>query len=202
MTDASGQLWQRIGAARDDARQVGAFGLILYSRADVYLRKLLDDTDYVAALDAVSGTRWTVFYARVGQHAGPVAGGPVRPHKLQESPDRTEHEPADALLDAFGLQPQDVPCLLVFVPLDDDEAYVRHLRLQGASLEEAYASLREAIGTITEVFEDVAPAHARDAQGLVAALDLRLINDRHRRLAARMLSLLQWLRSFMPRLPG
>lgn len=195
-------LWQRIGAARNDATQVGAFGLILYSRADVYLRKLLDDGDYVAALDAVSGTRWTVFYSRVGSHAGPVAGGPVRPHYLQESPDRPEQEPSDALLDAFGLQPQDVPCLLVFVPLDDDQAYVRHLRLQAGSLEDAFASLREAIGTLTEVFDDIDAAHVHDAQGLIAALDLRLVNDRHRRLAARMLKLVQWLRSFMPRLPG
>ncbi|MCR5867243.1 MAG: hypothetical protein ACK4PH_10800 [Aquincola tertiaricarbonis] len=195
-------LWQRIGAARSDASQVAAFGLILYSRADVHLRKLLDDPDYVAALDAVSGFRWTVFYARVGSHAGPVAGGPVQPRRLQESPDRPEQEPSDALLEAFGLQPRDVPCLLVFVPLDDDQAVVRHLRLQADSLEQAFTSLREAIGTITEVFDDIAPAHLQDAEGLVAALDLRLVNDRHRRLAGRMLSLVRWLRSFMPRLPG
>ena len=207
---ADATLWQRIGAARDDAAQVAAFGLVLYSRADVYLRKVLDDTDHTAALDALSGPRWTVYFSRIGVNppltglasaAPAIRAADIVQQRLRESPNRAEQEPTASLLQALDLELDDLPCLLVFVPLDEDRAAVRQWPLDADSLEQAATSLRTAISEVTQVFERIALDNLKQPEGLLAALDLHRTAARQRRFLGRVLSILKLLRPYMPRLP-
>jgi len=180
---------------------VCAYGLLLYSPADVHIRQILDQDKYCDALDTLSGPRWTIFFARVPvyensdsldrppyssrakREAETRSLGDERPREqsqqqqmqqMQKQVDQWEYSSLPTLMASLGLTDRltALPQLLVVVPTDDEEAYVRALHISARSSDEAFQSLRDIIVSATRVFEGIAPENLKNADGVIAAFDL------------------------------
>jgi hypothetical protein len=202
---------------------VCAYGILLYGPADVYIRQIIDNDNYCDALDAVSGSRWTIFFARVptfqdehwhdakryvspGQYRALTIeetkghAPKVQEQQRQEQMQQMQQQQSDwagiggaqALLRSLGLDDSltSLPQLLVVVPIDSNDAYVRALQLKADTADEAYQSLRRTLLSIGQVFEGIASenlkARGQGLQGrksrftavLLRQADLRLVSCR------------------------
>jgi hypothetical protein len=169
----------------------------------------LDQDVYCDALDAASGPRWTIFFARVPTSPGDewydvphyrsrlqqcaVSAQMIQerePKREKQQEQQMQHQmqqmqqplwydgagitDAQELLRTLGLSDSltSLPQLLIVVPIDSEDAYVRALPLNARTADDAYQSLRQTLLSITQVFEDISPENLKNAEGVIAAFDL------------------------------
>ena len=154
--------------------QVSAFGMILYTDSHPHIKKVLADDDYWKSLDDISGPKWPIFSIR-------PKPGEYRMPKLPDGsmgfmkPIWAEPNENKLLLDKFGLEStEDFPALVVYCVAADQELLVQSLKLEGESVETAYASLAEAVKVCTRAIEGIAAHNHDNAAGISAALELHI----------------------------
>ena len=123
---------------------VDAFGVLLFDDTHANIVKILYDSTYWNALDAVSGDRWQIFATTSPAQAG--RGGTL---KRLTSIDRPPNDNR-LLLEDFGMSSLDeLPCLVIFAQDVDGETLRVRMRLNDDTLDSAFRSLRETIGVAT-----------------------------------------------------
>ena len=174
--------------------QASAFGVVLLTDRHANLRKVLNDDDYCKALHDISGSRWTVFVARAKPGRTEIPSFPPGTIGMMYMRWVEPRENAE-LIAALGLNStQSLPCLVVLFPDEDGNALTHIVRLDDKTLEEAFASLKDSIGAVTEAIDGVLPENLKNAEGIHAAVALRLESVRHWRFVKKALPFLVWVR--------
>jgi hypothetical protein len=162
---------------------VNAFGVILFEDRHAHIVKVLTDRHYWAALDQISGDRWYIFATTgVTDRSAPSTARDdddlvFRYMVAIESAPSANRE----ALEAFGLEAEsDLPCLLVFGIDESGEIFQILVSLDGteASLDAAFAALRDAITVATTSIENIAAANFKNTEGVFASLDLAVSSRR------------------------
>ena len=105
-------------------------------------------------------------------------------------------EPAEnrALLEQLGLDSTKRPYLAICSLVDDEQILVHTIELNDDSVEDAHASLKEALDAATRAIEDVAPRNLKSAEGVHAAIDLTVTDLKQRRSIKKAVPLLKILK--------
>jgi len=167
-------LFERIGKFQLEPRLASAYGVVLYTEAHPFVHKLVADNVYCKALNAISGDRWVLFASRAkaGRFGYPKFG-----------PDQMGmmvmmwHEPAEnrQLLEELQIEStENLPCLLVLFPDSNGEAFVHTIKIEGKSEAETFESLSQSVKAITQAIKDVSDDNLKNAEGVHAAVGLRL----------------------------
>lgn len=174
--------------------QASAFGVVLLTDSHANLRKVLDDDDYCKALNEISGPKWTVFAARAKQGRTEMPKFPAGTIGVMYMRWVEPQENAE-LIAALGLKStQNLPCLVVLFPDEEGSALTHAIRLNDNTPEDAFASLKEAIASVTEAIEGVLPENLKNSEGVHAAVALRLESVRQWQFVRKALPFLVWIR--------
>ncbi len=205
-------VFRAISATRGDPSLVCAYGVVLYTARDLELRKLLDDTKVIDALDALSGARWVLFLGQLkpGARQSTQASRSLRDQlddilnpttglaKAFQMPDfgwESWSEPNENTvpLKALGLQTSEsLPCLLLLFPHAEEEAYALRVSLPSTSAEATRERLFAQVQSVTEALDGIAPENFKNPEGVREAVAMRLTNDRHRALLVKAQPFLTW----------
>ena len=125
------------------------FGVILYTDAHPHIKKVLRDDDYWAALDELSGPRWSIFSVRTnrGQLEFPNSPPGVFCRMVQ-----VWREPATnkELLSFFELESTaNLPKLIIFAEDENGNIHRSLIDIDESSETTAYASLKSIIHKVT-----------------------------------------------------
>lgn len=151
--------------------QVTAVGLILYTDEHPHIKRVLRDTDYWAALDAMSGPKWTILSARA--EVGHCVDPETRPEGYSLLR-RLWHEPKEnkQLLQLFSLDTtQDLPLFFVFSYLGDGRLLQSKTRLDDSSEQRAFDRLKYVIKSLTEAVTRIDPENRGNREAVFHALD-------------------------------
>jgi hypothetical protein len=172
-----------------------AFGLVLYTDRHSNLAKVLGDDVFWRGLDDRTGDRWPIFVLKrpPGGTERPVR----RPGQLKMMVD-VWREPAEnrAILEQLGLASTRRPYLAIYSVLDDEHTLVQTVALSDDSVEDAHATLKDALDAATRAIEDVAPANIKSADGMQAAVDIVVTDLKQRRMIKKAMPLLKIFKSF------
>jgi hypothetical protein len=149
--------------------QADLFGVIVYTDHHVHIRKLLEDDGYWRALDEWSGPRWAIFATRAAQ--GQFTHPPSSPGVLATFVQIWKEPIANKqLLDAFQLSStEDLPTLVLFIEQADGGVLSRAVKIDDASRERAYESLK---GVLAEISSSLDFMHDENRRIKVRAFDV------------------------------
>lgn len=151
------------------------FGVVVYTRAHANIKQALDNKDYWSAFHEVSGPRWHVLAIRAepGYNEYPdfkpgLTGLMVA---VWNEPNANKE-----LLRDFGLKStKDLPCLVLFAPMDSGEIAATAIKLSDASVDEAYTSIKEAISVVTQSLDKVLDEYLLE-EGAYKAVEVAILN--------------------------
>lgn len=136
------------------------YGVLIYTDAHPYVKKMLADDDFWSALDDSTGDAWWLFAARGRQ--GTVTVSQPKPGTLSmlEAVYVEPGENAD-LLQAFEIgSTKHLPAVVIFVPTEDGVLkYV--VRFSNESVDDAYKSVRKIVQRVTATVEPVLDQNRR-----------------------------------------
>lgn len=191
------QLFRQIGNFQKKAGVASAFGVVLYTDEHPMIRKVVEDDQLCEALNSLSGSRWVLFAARAKRRTQTYPK--MKPgqigmlYLMWQEPKENEK-----LLEALGMHStENLPCLLVLFPDDDGQVYVHNIQLNGASRDSAYESLSRSVKAVTEAIEEVLPENIKNAEGVHAAVGLRLQTERQWTVVRRVLPFLVWAKRLL-----
>ncbi len=150
------------------------YGVVLYTDAHPYIKKVLADDDNWKALNEISGDLWAIFSIK------PLQGKYGNPSDTFSSefmefmvPVWKEPNENKTLLNEFQLEStEDLPLLLVFTQDNDGEILKLTFKIDEDSLENAYNSLRKIIEVITKAIEYVSPEYRKSPSGVFQAVKI------------------------------
>ncbi len=175
--------------------QANLFGVILFSDAHPYIKKLLRDDDYWQALDEVSGPRWSVFAVR----AAPGSWGfPSLPPGVIGMMRQVWKEPSanKELLSAFELDStKELPVLVVFSEDADGTVFRTALKIPSESVANAYDALRSMFQKIATALDIVQDEFRRDGSQAFHAVSYTIRDYKEWQRLKRGAELLRILRS-------
>jgi hypothetical protein len=147
---------------REEGRAL-AFALIIYRNEDALLQKVLNDQHYWSALHSLSGHHLTVF----AHHREFLPN-------FWEQPALDVEQRGKQVLDQHFANPPGPPGILFFQVAN--KAVVDHcfVRLKTDKSEEAFAELRDAIGTAVEHLRLVAPENRNNAREIFSQVKWQL----------------------------
>jgi hypothetical protein len=170
------------------------FGIVVYTDADFWLKEILNDNAVLKALNQISGPQWLICIVR--GHRGHYDLKPIDTnYNMVRTFDSASlspfvwNEPKEnaLLLTTLGIRStESVPCLQLYFPYTDDEAYTLSIPLNGASREEAFESLRTAIVQVTETIADFDAGNLKNAESLHREISTRLLADKHKSYLVRL----------------
>ncbi len=135
--------------------QANLFGVIVYTDAHAYIKKVLRDDDYWQALDEISGPRWAVLAVRAnkGQYGFPDLGpGQIGMMYMVWKEPRANKE----LLETFEINSTEkLPVIVVFAQDQGGEVYRTILKIDDSSEENAFTSIKEILATVANALEKV-----------------------------------------------
>jgi hypothetical protein len=135
--------------------QANLFGVIIYTDAHAYVKKVLRDNDYWQALDEISGPRWAVFAVRAvqGEYGFPNLGpGQIGMMRMVWKEPRANKE----LLNTFEIaSTEDLPAIAIFAQDQDGEVYKTILKIDDSSEDNAFKTIKEILHTVANALEKV-----------------------------------------------
>ena len=135
-------------------RLAGVFGVILYTRGHPHIKKALEDTDYWAALDELSGPRWPIFATVMA--SGRQANLPGSSGLSAMMPVWEEPEANRELLELFEISDsKKLPLLVVFAMISDDEVLRTVAPLSDTDQLAAFKSLKEVVITVADAIDNL-----------------------------------------------
>jgi len=177
---------------------VAAYGVVLYTNIHPHIHKVVEDNDYCKALNELSGDRWVLFAVRAkpGHETFP-----------KPRPGTTGlltviwHEPEEnrRLLEALGMDSTEgLPCLLMLFPDSHGQTATLTIKLiDGASVGEAYASLKHAVELVTDAINQLRPEHLQNAEGIENAVRYHLQNERDWKILKKAISFILWAKEHL-----
>ena len=171
-----------------------AFGVIIYRDSDVHVRHLLEEDSYCLALNEISGQKWILLASRSGVRKRIRTMDALRiEHRGTLSRAWQNGQDKQKVLDSLGIHSEDqLPCLLVWT-VSGEQAIVQSVKIRGGSTNEAYESLKDSVCAVTEAIDGVSAGNQKNAEGVAAAIQLRLKADLHRSYALSSVPFLSWL---------
>lgn len=151
------------------------FGVILYTDRNAYVKKVLRDEDYWAAMSSISGPRWAVFSVRA--RSGKWEQGEIPQGGLGLFlPVWKEPEANRELLDLFELDDtQHLPALVIF--LVEGKSVDRVVcSIRGSTVEETYNSIGSLCATVSAAI-DRASAVEADPTFIFASVKVSMQKD-------------------------
>lgn len=149
----------RLCAPREGSANL--FGVILYTREQPHITRVLRDRDYWAALNEAAGPRWEVFAAIAEPPEIQVTQPPVG---TMGSLRAVEVEPAINLAprDAFGMAASvRFPALVVFCEDASGQLWSHVASLSDASDGEAFGTLQSALRSVAQSLEGMIDEYRR-----------------------------------------
>lgn len=171
---------QEVSAWQAKPHIANAFGFVLYTDRHANLAKVLADDLFWRGLSDRSGERWPIFVLKRPEGTfQPVNVKPGQLPILQE----IWKEPAEnkLLLEALDLDSTKTPYLAICSLVDEAQVLAHTIELSDDSIEEAHASLREALDAVTRAVDDVSPSNVKSAEGVHAAIELTVSDLKQRR---------------------
>lgn len=137
------------------------YGFILYTRADAFVVKVLQDDVFWNALDERSGSRWPVFAVRPLQKGNKVIRGGGKPGSISMLiPVWDEPQANIPILQELGLSDsEELPLFVVFMWDDSDILHKMSIPIKGDSIDSVYNSIDEIISTISRTEEKILPQY-------------------------------------------
>jgi hypothetical protein len=132
------------------------YGMILYTRKDAYVIKVLKDEDFWNSFDEISGPNWPIFttepltrgHYTISNTSSDSISFMVQ--KWQEPNINWD------ILDTFGLSSsEDLPCFVAFMWDDNDNLHEAIMPIRGRGLEETYNSIKNIIEVISKAEEQI-----------------------------------------------
>jgi hypothetical protein len=153
------------------------FGLVFYDVRHPFVKKALDDRDFWAALDALSGRRWAIFTPEVSKDLGAPSVADAR-----------------AALDSFGLvdEADRLPFLVIAaVSQHDGRLMTCQVPIETESAEAAFNSMREAVEIASKAIDRIEASNLKNTEEI-----FRVVESEFRQ--KRELSILRQLLSVVP----
>ena len=128
------------------------YGVILYTDRNPYVKKVLRDDDFWAALDEISGIRWPIFAVRPKRQI--ESSKSLRQPKMVSTGNAPQSN--TLLLEDFGID--DINMLPLFVAfIWDNEGVLKqvHVPIEGNDMDSVYHSLETTIKTIADAEEGI-----------------------------------------------
>jgi len=152
---------------------INIFGVIVYTDAHPHIKKVLVDDDYWKALDELSGPSWPIFTIRPAKG---TYGLPQFPRGTIGMMVPVYKEPVEnkQLVEAFGIRSTDKPIFVLFCQEDDGTILSHRLPLKDNSIEDAYASLKEAASLGKKAVDGLKTQNRNNAIGAYNAITQQL----------------------------
>ena len=147
---------------RQDVHDV--FGLILYTRSDPYVIKVLRDGDFWNALDKDSGKRWPIFSIRPKQGKFSIPPEPIGTQFLvdissafhQSGPEWDEPFENQELLDQLQiLDSSELPLFMIFAQGPNGEVLRVSFKITGESSDECFKCISSVVDVVAEAIKNV-----------------------------------------------
>ena len=181
-----------------DKELVDIFGVILYTDAHPYVKKVLADHDYWTALDEISGPHWAIFSIK-----------PKRGHyELPNFPSGTigymvpvwkEPSENELILKTFGIKStKELPLFIVFTQSNNDDILKIELKIKNNTVEEVYNSLKEHIEIITEAVCKIDSQYKKNAEGVFNAVKMNVDAHKNWEMFKKGIKLIHWIKGLLP----
>jgi len=139
----------------------GVFGVIIYSTANVHVKKVLFDEDYSQAIDSLVGDKWPVFTAYIDLRDYQALGGTS--HDQEASGGKhflikewMETQESMQLMDVFSITSiKRLPIMVVFAIDEDLKTRRRIFQIDDEDTSRVYEDLRYIITTVTDSLQTV-----------------------------------------------
>jgi hypothetical protein len=161
---------------RPSVGRIHLYGVVLYTNSHANITKVLRDQDYWDAFDEISGPNWAVFAIRSapGRHRWPRV--PLGTMACMV-PIWSEPRENLQLLKRFGLSSSEsFPLLLVFTDTLEGEVLSTGQRLDDASVDAAFASLKNALTLVTVAVSRIHEENFHEAEGVHGAIQFAVRN--------------------------
>jgi len=171
------------------------FGVIMYTDAHPHVKKILRDDDYWAALDDLSGPRWSIFSVRVmpGRREFP----PPPPDSFSFMvPVWREPASNKELLSVFQLDStEQLPKLIVFAEDEQGDIHRSTIDIDDSSELSAYTSLKEAISKVATAVDYVSTEYLKENVQAFYAVKRAIDDHKQMQVLRHGLNLWQYLMS-------
>lgn len=194
---------------KDKDEIVDIFGVILYTDKHANIKKVLRDQDYWDSFHERSGPHWMIFSIRPRpgrmeypineEIVGPPGAPPPPPRLYNMVPVWKEPKENFSLLQEFGIEStKHLPQLLVFTESARGEILKHSLRLKDSSVNEAYASIKEAIDLVTRAIAGISPENRKNSLGAFQAVDLAVSDYKGWKRLEKAFDFYRWVKGLMP----
>jgi hypothetical protein len=177
--------------------QANLYGVIIYTDAHAYIKKVLRDEDYWQALDELSGPRWAVLAVRAarGEYGFPNLGpGQIGMMRMVWKEPRANKE----LLDAFEIDSTaGLPVIVIFAQDQDGEVYRTVLKIDDSSEESAFKSVKEILTTVADALEKVDESNLQKGVRAYHAVSYSISNHKEWEALRKGFKILERIRSWM-----
>lgn len=189
---------------RQDVHDV--FGLILFTEAHPFVKKVLRDDDLWAALDRVSGTRWPIFTLRPkpGRYS-PAPSSAFALNSLIQLPEVWIEPPENQLaLEELGVADTSrLPLLLIFTQLRTGAIGQICWQFEsGDSVESCYKSLSAVIESARSAIDQVTSANIKNNDEILELMRTAHLQYRLIKRAAAIPTLAGWATELFSKLRG
>ncbi len=177
--------------------EASIFGIILFTDSNPHIKKVINDNDYWASLDEWSGQQWAVFATKAEKGS---IGFPNFPDGCigYMVPVWKEPNSNKQLLSAFEIEStENLPLLVVFTKDQDGEVLKNQISIKDESVEIAYASLKDAMNTISKAIEIIEPSNLANPLGVHSAVSLSIQDMKDWQRLKSGIKLWQWLKSII-----
>jgi hypothetical protein len=174
------------------AGEASVYGVILYTDAHANVKKVLRDEDYWKALDNEAGVQLTVYAIR-------ATAVPALPRDALRGFTAVRREPREneELLEEFDLDDSRAfPLLVVFANEDTQGWRSLSIPLTDRSQDDAYNSLKEAVGLVSSALKGVDEDRLR-TEGAYNAVRYTVKGYKEKKAIARVVEVVERLKSFV-----
>jgi hypothetical protein len=179
---------------------VNIFGVILYTDANPYVKKVLSDENFWKALDIISGLKWVIFSIKPkkGYYSYPESSH-VMMSFMSMHPTYREPKENEAILKEFNISStKDIPLLLCFTQDKDGEILKSTLKIEDDFVDSAYNSLRKNIKVVTDAVDGILDENRKNSLGVYGAVNAAIDSHKFWERVKKGIIFYEWIKKFKP----